>query len=250
MSQLLSKAEVRAEFDMPSWQRMVFSEFESTLESKSRPFPCVFGVSGFKSDQLRYAFLDPISAPSVAPLLEDYVSSARNFGRMTSLVLFSRPGPVLDIEAYRRQFWSLLDELSSIDTGEQPKGVSERLDDPSWEFSFAGEPIFVVCNSPAHVLRQSRRSTSFMVTFQPRWVFDGITDSDDPAILRALATVRKHLTNFDAVSPAPYLGAYGKPDNREYQQYFIDDNNSAPVCPFHALGTARTTISDKKEKVA
>lgn len=250
MSRLLSKSELRDAFEMPSWQRMVFAEFESTLESKSRPFPCVFGVSGFKSDQLRYAFLDPMTPDAVALLLEQYLATAREFGRMTSLVLFSRPGPVLNIEAYRQQFWTLLDELSSMDTRSQPNGVASRLDDPSWEFSFAGEPIFVVCNSPAHVLRQSRRSTSFMVTFQPRWVFEGITDSDDPAILRALATVRKHLTNFDALAPAPYLGAYGKPENREYQQYFIDDSNAAPVCPFHALGAARKDISNKRDKVA
>ena len=250
MGQLLSKTEVRQAFDMPSWQRMVFSEFASTLESKSRPFPCVFGVSGFKSDQLRYGFLDPISPIAVAPLLEAYLAQARDIGRMTSLVLFSRPGPVLNIEAYRQQFWTLLDELSSMDTGGQPKGISNRLDDPSWEFSFAGEPIFVVCNTPAHVLRQSRRSTSFMVTFQPRWVFDGITDSEDPAVLRALASVRKHLTNFDAIAPAPYLGTYGDLNNREYQQYFIDDTNAAPVCPFHALGNARKEDSDSTGKVA
>jgi len=245
MSKILSKSEVQCEYDMPSWQRMVFSEFEATLDSKSRPFPCVFGVSGFKTDQLRYAFLDPLTSSSVAPLLEHYVANARTFGRMTSLVLFSRPGPVQNIESYRQQFWTLLDELSAMDSHEQPKGVAHQLDDPTWEFCFAGEPIFVVCNSPAHVLRQSRRSTSFMVTFQPRWVFDGITDSDDPAILRALETVRTHLSNFDAVSPAPYLGKYGARDNREYQQYFIDDRNAAPVCPFHALGAARKSDSDE-----
>ncbi len=250
MSRLLSKKEVRAQYSKPGWPRMVFAEFEATLESRSRPFPCVFGVSGFKADQLRFAFLDQLTASNVATILQEYLASARSFGRMTSLVVFGRPGPVQSIEAYRQQFWTLLDDLEALDETPRPEYVSEQLDSASWEFCFAGEPIFVVCNSPAHVLRQSRRSTSFMVTFQPRWVFEGITDSDDPAMLRALKRVRQHLSNFDAISPAPYLGSYGEPENREYQQYFIDDNNAPPACPFHALGEVRSEITSKKGRVA
>lgn len=229
---------------------MVFAEFEATLESKSRPFPCVFGVSGFRSDQLRFAFLDQLTARSTAPILRQYLTSARSFGRMTSLVFFTRPGPVQSIEAYRQRFWSLLDDLESMDETPRPEGISKQIDNPSWEFCFAGEPIFVVCNSPAHVIRQSRRSTSFMVTFQPRWVFEGITDSDDPAKLRALRTVRQHLSNFDAIAPAPYLGSYGEPENREYQQYFIDDSNTPPECPYHALGQSPANAQLKKGRVA
>lgn len=229
---------------------MVFSEFESTLESKSRPFPCVFGVTGHKTDQLRYAFLDQLGAEDVAPLLTEYLANARSYGRMTSLVLFARPGPVQSIDAYRDRFWSLLDDLERVDTAPRPADIPEALDDPAWEFCFGGEPIFVVCNTPAHVLRQSRRSTSYTITFQPRWVFEGITDVDTPAMTRALATVRQHLTNFDAVSPAPFLGAYGDPENREFRQYFIDDTNDAPRCPFHALGKSSETTDSTKGKVA
>ena len=250
MSALLSKTEVQSRFDMPGWQRMVFSEFEATLESKSRPFPCVFGVSGFKADQLRYAFLDPLDASTVAPVLREYLASARSFGRMTSLVLFGRPGPVQNIETYRQQFWTLLDDLERLDDAARPENVPDKLDTEKWEFCFAGEPVFVVCNSPAHVLRQSRRSTSYMVTFQPRWVFEGITDSDDPAMLRALKTVRSHLANFDAVAPAPFLGTYGSPGNREYRQYFIDDTNEPPACPFRTLGAKRGEDKPEKGKVA
>lgn len=250
MSRLLSKTEVQARYYKPGWQRIVFAEFESTLTSKSRPFPCVFGVTGFKTDQLRFAFLDQFDALSIAPVLGEYLASARNLGRMTSLVLFARPGPVRSIDAYRQQFWKLLDELEGLDEAPRPEGVSEQMDTESWEFCFAGEPTFVVCNSPAHVLRQSRRSTSFMLTFQPRWVFDGITDSDDSAMLRALRTIRERLSNFDAVTPAPFLGKYGEPENREYQQYFIDDSNTAPACPFHALGAMHDDDKSKKGKVA
>lgn len=255
MKQILTKGEVCAAYEQNSWQRMLFSEFESTLTSKSRPFPCVFGVSGMKSDQLRYTFLDSVNASSIAPTLREYIPNARSFGRMTSLVVFGRPGPVQGIEAYRSQFWDLLDDLERLDETARPEGVDKRLDTPSWEFCFEGEPIFVVCNTPAHVLRQSRRSTSFMITFQPRWVFEGITDSKEPAMTRALASVRERLQNFDAVPVSSTLGAYGASENREYQQYFIDDTNETPKCPFHALGQRRdekpvAPVTDRKGKVA
>ncbi|MEM6823501.1 MAG: YqcI/YcgG family protein [Pseudomonadota bacterium] len=252
MTHVLSKGEVCKVYDSPSWQRMLFSEFESTLTSKSRPFPCIFGVTGMKSDQLRYVFLDAIEADVLAPALRSYLSVARDIGRMTSLVVFARPGPVQGIEAYRARFWSILDELERIDGAPRPAGVSRRLDTPSWEFCFAGEPIFVVCNSPAHVLRQSRRSTSFMITFQPRWVFEGLTDSDDPAVLKSLRTVRERLASFDAIETSPHLGTYGDPKTREFRQYFIDDTNEVPVCPFHSLGRkdAEDDIDQGEGKVA
>jgi FPC/CPF motif-containing protein YcgG len=250
MARILNAGEVRAEHGSPSWQHVVFSEFESALTSKSRPFPCVFGVTGLKGDQLRYAFLDPLEPESLAPALGEYLENAREIGRMTSFVVFGRPGPVQGVEAYRDRFWSLLDGLERLDTAPRPASVDRRLDTASWEFCFAGEPVFVVCNTPAHVLRQSRRSTSFMITFQPRWVFEGITDTEEPAVLRALRTVRERLAAYDAIAPSPHLGTYGDTENREYRQYFIDDTNEAPACPFHSLGEDRNAASTSKGKVA
>lgn len=214
----------------------MFDEFEAALTSKNRPFPCIFGVTGFKADRLRFAFPDPLTPKTLAPILDAYLAQARSIGPMTSLVVFARPGPVMSIDHYRDRFWNLLDELSALDGGEQPEGVSLKLDDPTWEFCFGGEPIFVVCNSPAHVLRQSRRSSGFMITFQPRWVFEGITDTDDVAVLRSLTRVRSLLEAYDAIATAPTLGKYGDPENREYTQYFIGDTNDKPTCPFVSLG--------------
>ena len=244
MAALLSKTEIPDTYASSSWQRVIFAEFEATLTSTARPFPCVFGVTGHKADQIRYAFPDPFDAESIGALLTEYLAGARDLGRMTSLVLFARPGPVQHIESYRQRFWHLLDDLERQDTTPRPAGVARELDDPSWEFCYAGEPIFVVCNSPAHVLRQSRRSSSFMVTFQPRWVFEGITDSDTPAARRALENVRQRLADFDAIPTAPYLGAYGESQNREFRQYFIDDSNATPTCPFHRLGAPNTDAVD------
>ena len=250
MTSFLTRSSVWETFPHTTWQRIVFSEFEAALTSTARPFPCVFGVTGLKKDQIRYAFPDPLDAKSLAPILAEYLANARSFGRMTSLVVFGRPGPVQGIEEYRKRFWSILDELESLDTAPRPVDVPEALDTERWEFCFGGEPTFVVCNSPAHVLRQSRRSTSFMITFQPRWVFEGIMDNDDPASRRALAMVRERLENFDLLPPSPALGHYGAPGNREYQQYFLDDTNVPAACPFHSLGKGSYPAETKKGKVA
>lgn len=251
MTGYLTKDDVFSSFQEPSWQRVVFSEFEATLTSKSRPFPCVFGVSGLKAGHVRYAFPDPLTPETLGPLLKDYLDNARGFGPMTSLVVFGRPGPVTPMEDYRDRFWSLLSGLEKLDETPRPSEICPELDSASWEFCFNGEPIFVVCNSPAHVMRQSRRSTSFMITLQPRWVFDGITDSDDPAVQRSLKMVRDRLEKFDAVGTSPLLGAYGDPENREFAQYFLDDTNEAPKCPFHSMPRQDgATQTPSKGKVA
>lgn len=246
----LTRSTVWEVFPHASWQRIVFSEFEAALTSTSRPFPCVFGVTGLKKDQLRFAFPDPLDAASLAPILSAYLAEARGIGRMTSLVVFGRPGPVQGIEDYRKRFWTLLDELESLDATPRPADVPEALDTDRWEFCFGGEPVFVVCNSPAHVLRQSRRSTSFMITFQPRWVFEGIMDNEEPAAKRALSMVRERLEKFDVLPPSPVLGHYGAAGNREYQQYFLDDTNIPAACPFHSLGKSGYASEPKKGKVA
>ena len=69
----------------------------------------------------------------------------------------------------------------ALDKNAWPAEIPEQVDHPMWEFSFAGEPIFVVCSTPAHVMRQSRRASTFMLTFQPRWVFEKILGTEKAA---------------------------------------------------------------------
>ncbi|HEX2257549.1 MAG TPA: YqcI/YcgG family protein [Afifellaceae bacterium] len=218
-----------------TWQRLVFNELAATLTSEARPFPCVFGVNGFRTNQLRFAFLDPLDAGHLAPILRAYLAEARSYGPNTSLVVFSRPGAVGSIESYHTRFWSLLNGLASIDRTAWPEDIPQELDHPHWEFCFAGEPVFVVCNTPAHVLRQSRRASIFMLTFQPRWVFDRILGSPKAAE-SAFEKVRDRLRPYDFLAPSPVLGRYGEKANREFEQYFIGETNEKPKCPFAKLG--------------
>jgi FPC/CPF motif-containing protein YcgG len=236
-----NRCEVEKEFAAGSWQRVIHAEFVATLESNSRPFPCFFGVQGLRDDQLRYTFLDSITTDltRLGCALARFVAESRRFGPHTSLVVFTRPGPVHSLDHYREQFWWTLDRLARIDPLPWPVSIPRTLDDPAWEFCFSGEPIFVVCCTPAHVARQSRRSSGFMLTFQPGWVFDRIL-RNDTATSRAVGKVRERLLPYDIVSPSPDLGSYGKNANREYKQYFLADENRSVICPYAKLAAHKT----------
>lgn len=105
-----------------------------------------------------------------------------------------------------------------------------------WEFSFSGEPIFVVCNTPSQKARRSRYSKNFMITFQPRWVFDGVIGSDAPNSDKIKNEIRRRLSLFDDIQPSPDLDAYGSNDNHEWKQYFLQNTNELKThgCPFHS----------------
>jgi uncharacterized protein len=251
MSRLyLRKGEVESNFAVSSWQSVMFSEFESQMCSEARPFPCVFGVTGYRQDQLRYLFIDPLTVESLGEQLALFVSESRSCGPNTSLVVFTRPGPVQTIDAYYRKFWLLLDQLAHLDKSPWPAEIPEQIDHPMWEFSFAGEPIFVVCSTPAHVMRQSRRSSTLTLTFQPRWVFEKILGTEKAAAA-AFAEVRKRLVPYDGTSPSPLLGRYGNQDGREHQQYFLpDENNQALGCPFSRLAHNKPATIEGTEQAA
>jgi FPC/CPF motif-containing protein YcgG len=251
MSRLyLKKGEVGSSYAVSSWQSVMFSEFESQLSSEARPFPCVFGVSGYRADQLRYLFLDPFEVEVLGAQLAQFVAESRSLGPNTSLVVFTRPRPVQTLDAYYRKMWLTLDQLARLDKSPWPDTIPEQIDHPMWEFSFAGEPIFVVCSTPAHVMRQSRRSSAFMLTFQPRWVFEKILGTEKAASA-AFAEVRKRLIPYDSTSPSPLLGRYGNNDGREYQQYFLpDDNHAETGCPFAKLAQTKASPIEDREQAA
>ncbi len=236
MSELLRRGDVLRDHPDPcSWQRVIYSEFESTLLSSTRAFPCLFGTAGLKADQLRFSFQETLEGPALASALEVYLADARTYGPNTSLVIFERPlSRVETLDAYANRFWQLLRAIAKEDTAPWPIGIPTQLDDPAWEFCFAGEPVFVVSNTPAHVMRQSRRSSTFTLTFQPRWVFESILGTEEAAAL-SIDAVSKRLNGFDLVAKCPSLGRYGNNAVREWKQYFLPDENVEISQPFQSL---------------
>lgn len=232
--ELRDKSQVLNEFNLDTWQRTLFNEFHAVVTSKSRPFPCIFGMNGHNQEQLRFAFVNQMERAVIAPKLSNYIQNARSFGKLTSLVIFEKPSVVQSLDFYHDKFWHILQQLSIEDKKPWPENVSVQIDDASWEFCFSGEPIFVVCNTPAHVARQSRRLSSMTLTFQPRWVFNGIL-SNPKLAKNATSSVRDRLKPYDFVPPSEALGLYGDSENREAAQYFLSDDDSTYKCPFATL---------------
>lgn len=230
-----------------NWQDGVFDRFRSDLEGGHGPFPCTFGVAALKRGGLRYAFVeearDPLALLGLRTELAEYMASYRALGRLTSFVAFFRPPPVeRPIATFERDFWEVLQYLRDSDPGSRPREIPIDSEDPHWEFTFAGEPVFVVCNTPAHQRRRSRRSPGMLMTFQPRWVFEGL-EGHTPKGQRAREVIRERLAAYDDVPAHPELGNYGEPGNREWAQYFLpDDNEAAPArCPLHDAHAGKET---------
>ena len=111
----LRKSEVASSHAVSTWQSVMFSEFEAQMSSEARPFPCIFGVTGYRLDQLRYLFLDPFDIEVLGAQLGQFVAESRSHGPNTSLVVFSRPRPVRTLDAYYRKMWLTLDQLARRD---------------------------------------------------------------------------------------------------------------------------------------
>lgn len=224
---------------LPSWGTAAIEDLQTTLASRADPFPCFFAVSAVRKSTLRFGFVDDVDDDrtwaALPDILTEYLRVYRQIDRETALIVFfGSSGEVADLDRYRQRFWEVLQFLHGRDETTWPAEIPRDTDDPTWEFSFGGTPLFVVCNTPAHLSRRSRFSPTFMISFQPRWVFEEI-DAATPRGAAARRVIRKRLREFDRREPPPgVLGDYGDPDNREWRQYFLPDSDdgNGQTCPF------------------
>ncbi len=224
--------------EIPAWGMSSATELMGKLTSSTAPFPCTFAVSAAKKASLRFGFIDDLDDQetwaALPGIITSYLETYQQIARETSLIVLFRPERETgDVAHYYRKFWDVLQYLHRHDPETWPDGIPEDPEDGRWEFSFAGTPIFVVCNTPAHKRRASRSNPEFMITFQPRWVFEEL-DSTSARGIAARRVIRKRLRAFDSEEPSPELGSYGDPENREWRQYFLPDDNAEKPgrCPF------------------
>lgn len=223
---------------VPDWGPACLDDLVEALLSNDSPFPCTFAVAAAKKRTLRFSFVDDLDDQGtwhpLVDVIRTYLDTYQSLSSDTSLIVFFRPqARVRSLAEYHAKFWSVLQFLHEQDPERWPEAVPEDPDHPLWEFSFGGTSIFVVCNTPAHVRRRSRYSPGFVITFQPRWVFDGL-EADSPRGAAARRVIRRRLRAFDGTPPSAALGNYGDPANREWRQYFLPDKNSDADlgCPF------------------
>jgi FPC/CPF motif-containing protein YcgG len=256
-----------ADHALPAWGRSVFRVFADQVLDERAAFPCVYAVEALKKSTLRFVFieggfeesslwqlhgalleylkifrsLDPPPLPPGKPGSREERHAVPGQHRLTSMIAFFAPDPdeSLGVAAYEERFWHLVRFLHRHDPLPWPAEIPTEVEHERWEFCFGGEPIFLVCNTPAHEQRRSRRAKSFVVTFQPRWVFAAF-EAERGTGMHARQVVRRRIVAYDGIGPSPTLGAYGVPGTREWKQYFLRDSNDVPrKCPFASGSSSR-----------
>ena len=213
-----------------------YASFRRILLAEHPPFPCHFGVDGELRDANRYAYVDEETREALPAMLERFLEVASRPARdRMSLVVFAGPPEAgLPLEEYRRRFWELLVFLHERDPEPWPEAVPRDPAHPRWEFSFAGQPLFVFGSCPAYRRRRSRNLGECLVLiFQSKVVFAGI-GGETPAGRAAKRKIRQRLLAYDAVPPYPDLGSADHSSLSKWRQYFPSDDEE-PVggaCPF------------------
>lgn len=215
----------------PDWLCKSYGIFARILDNPA--YPCFFGIQAERRNRLFYSLVERGNLGALPGTLQTFISviMAPPHERHNLAVFFEPDDEPRAHEYYRKKFWHILRFLRRHDP--QPGVKVYDPNHPLWEFSFAGKEMFVVGASPSYQRRVSRNFGPGMVMlFQPREVFvDPVTHNvigPGPRVL-----VRKRVMAWDGLSPHCDLGFYGDPQNREWKQYFLPDDEQ-PVsgeCP-------------------
>ncbi|WP_410982013.1 YqcI/YcgG family protein [Bacillus cereus] len=234
-SYLLDNEGMKNRIDIPKWVSREFENFSNVVLDPT--FPCYFGLTALKKNELRYSFLShddwshlPQTMLSFLQLMNERPVVRRGF------FLFVEPEhEECSLEHYRAYFWKVLQYLHEEDNQLWPKQIPENPNHHLWEFSFGGEPMFAFGNAPAYKQRKTRHlGNSLIIGFQPRIIFDGL-EGDRPKGSYSRQMVRERVEKWDQLPKHPNISHYGDPNHREWKQYFIGDDVE-PIegkCPFH-----------------
>lgn len=248
MVEIFSKLDIiKNQSSFKTWELEAFRQFESKMSNQQDKFPCIPATLGYHLNHFRYAFLEDPRKEGVckefAAVLKLYNDLSVKSEQYSSLVaIFATPSDLLEmytIEQFEELFWKLLSRLQHFDTKEWPPHISKDPHSNTWEFCFNGEPYFVYCATPKHVMRQSRSFPFFMLAITPRWVLKNFHLNPEHA-KKMRKAIRKRIEEYDQKCIHPDLNWYGEIENFEWKQYFLRDDDSTPsACPFHSLSTLK-----------
>lgn len=239
---MVDRVEIEQTATAAGWPFDAYLRFKAMLDMSSPGFPCIFGLRGWKRNQLRFVFGNETDSDGtrLGAVLRQYLLGARCLGEYTSLVVIYAPEQEIRTpKEYAAQFWDILQRLHNLDEKPWPDHIPQDIADPHWDFCFHGEPLFVPANLPCYERRRSRGNYSFGMMFQPRWVFDSLISNPD-RLARARSTIRARARLYDDVSVHPAIGVYGDQQNVEWRQYVLPDDNDTVLnrCPLHISGAA------------
>ncbi|MFQ3319034.1 MAG: FPC/CPF motif-containing protein YcgG [Natronomonas sp.] len=242
-SQEFLKARVEAG-EAPSWVANHWRTFSNGLlgERNDTPFPCFFGAESVRDGDPLYtavpSMTDKDALFEFGRTLLEYLETYQEYSERASLVTFFRPPNRSYSEAeYHESLWHILQFLHVHDPEPWPEDIPTEPDDPHWEFSFGGEPIFPTCRAPFYDERKSRYCpVGLEITFQPRPLFENLNvTADDAAGQQAREIIQGRLEDYDGVCPHADLGDWGVEGDREWVQYMLssDENQMPDECPIN-----------------
>ncbi|WP_178916679.1 YqcI/YcgG family protein [Natronomonas gomsonensis] len=229
---------------VPGWVRAHFTSFTDGLtgERNGTPFPCFFGTEAVRNGDLLYTCVPSMSdrdaLTGLGEAILEYLDCYEDHADRASLVAFFRPPERRRSEAdYHDTLWHILQFLHVHDPEPWPADIPTDPDDPKWEFSFGGEPMFPTCRAPFYDTYTSRYCPiGLEITFQPRALFENMhVTADYEQGQHAREVIQNRLEGYDGVCPHADLGDWGVEGDREWRQYlFREDESQAPdSCPIN-----------------
>jgi len=233
-SYLLSKTDLEKDIHIPRWLSIQYKTWNKIVEDFN--FPCYFGVAAQKSGHLFFSYIENDDFTHLPSTLISFLEvTEKTPSERNALVLFVQPEKVERETAYYHDyFWKILNFLHEHDKYDWPEDFPLDPDDPKWEFIFHKTPIFISANGPFYKNRITRNlGDCLILIFQPRRIFADL--SSTPKGKKATQIIRANVEKIEGMPTHPDLGSYGDPNNREWKQYVItDDNNTTKgSCPFH-----------------
>jgi len=228
--------------EVPDWVADHWTSFRDGVlgERNGSPFPCYFGIESVKNGEPLYAVVpsltDKDALLDLGRVLGEYLDTWQEYSETASLVTFFKPPEADFSEAdYHEHLWHILQFLHVHDPEPWPEEIPTAPDDPYWEFSFAGEPIFPTCRAPFYETRKSRYCPiGLEITFQPRALFETLdVTADTEKGQHARDVIQNRIEDYDGVCPHADIGDWGVDGDREWPQYMLseDDDQAPSECP-------------------
>ena len=226
----------------PDWVAAHWHSFHDRLvgDHDGSPFPCFFGAESVANGDPLYTAVPSMTGRDalldLGRTLLAYLDTYEDHSDRASLVAFFRP-PERDRSErdYHEGLWHILQFLHVHDPEPWPADIPTDPDDPYWEFSFGGEPMFPTCRAPFYDQRLSRHCpVGLEVTFQPRALFESLDVTGDTEWgQQAREIIQDRLEEYDGVCPHADLGDWGVDGDREWRQYMLssDDAQTPDQCP-------------------
>lgn len=232
------------------WTHKAIEHLKETLANPD--FPCLFGRKAVNARTCHILFARAEQlADDIARGLADYIATIEPIPLKqrigNPLLVFLQTAADTSLQQQQALAWDVLRQVHSRDPSPWPREVPQDPHDNQWSFCFAGMPLFINMNFPAHRLMKSRNLGRHIAwVINPRESFDEVASASTASGQRIRARIRERVQHYnDGVMPAS-LGFFGQHDNFEWQQYQLQEPGSLnPArCPFHAHATPDPLIEN------